>query len=584
MKTSTKIIIFLVLSMLLVAPAQATFLNDLDSKIRGAITGLTISSYSSSVPVQIGYDKTQNFWVITGTIGWSKDQLTLIKLPASTSDKIDGTTDTAKAQRETLIQFDPKGSYETAPITRADIHFRQSAWNNDGTAYGSGSGVSQAYKVETGAWITKTVYSVAVNGQWQTVEVGMTSAADVNLRNGVFVKNLGILPNGANFPGGNWMFVYNPDSRVYELYTTTDVQNSITYWNNNYPLIGYGSGWAGVWQFLKDKNRLPSKPVMTAISMEPITENGDYKYIKLTYPKVAQSSMIALYVPSSLADTIIINMGGSKGVIVGTPVITEATDKQRATLTLTVRNNGGDDYITVKPTSNYYQFSAIGEGTKSIKNGETAQFTFSAYALDVSSNCLRCASINILVDGTDPYSGDSGTVIYGTIYDGDDTPTGATTWKLTIRSLKPDGTVLTDAPIYINNELIGKGQTSAMKPRGDYIISSQNTSGLFAPSPATVTMNGQDITQTLQFTTAPQVDIVDLTWIFWGVLGLIVAYIAFKQGFIAFLTKNPSYLILVAFMVFILYMLYQILLMIYGIGETVNTAAANPWLPWNWGK
>lgn len=109
------------------------------------------------------------------------------------------------------------------------------------------------------------------------------------------------------------------------------------------------------------------------------------------------------------------NVSASVGRIYGTPAITSVSEREYAELKVDVINKGGEDYISVKPTSNYWAFTP---DTKLLKAGEITTFTLKGYALEVTGD--KCnLPIDIVVDGSDPYSGDDTTRIYGCIYDSD---------------------------------------------------------------------------------------------------------------------------------------------------------------------
>ncbi len=528
-----------------VMPASAGPIEDFNSAIDNIINQvktLTFTSYASSVPVQISFDKPSNFWVLSATIGWDKDNLVLVKLPTGSQDSISGTTETAKTRKEITLSITPRGSYEIATLSKYQLHFKRNFWDNCGTT--CYYGVTDYYQVEGANWITTTVYEASLNGNTQTIKVGMNYPADVNLGSGAFIKNLGILSNGANSPSGDYVIIKNPDNNQWEFYRYDSVQTSLNYWNNDVtssnPTTTYT--WYDVWQFLKSKNRLPVKPVMTAYEyiFNPTT-TASQGTIQINYDKVAYSSSIVLYIPSSLADTITIQIGGSKAVILSKTDF-KVTEGNSASFSVTVRNDGGDDYVTVKATSQYYTINPV---TKFMKNGETQLFQLSAYALQIDGGDKTNLPISITADGTDPYSGDTFITVYGTTYD---VPiVGPSSWKLTVIPKNPEGSVLSNADVYINNEKVFSGQNYVMKPRGDYTISGGNVTGLYTPTPAIVSIVDADKTVVLQYSTVPPED--DYTWIFWAIL--------FGIGILGYaVTRHPVFLVFIG----IIALLYAILM------------------------
>ena len=354
----------------------------------------------------------------------------------------------------------------------------------------------------------------------------------------------------------------------------------------NYSPFG-DTTWTGVWNKLQQNGKLPPEIILTAnpsytASVSYICEDGlahvdcnsdggtiqnaEYKFVKVNHPLTSASSMISVYIPSEIADTINVVIAASKGTIVGTPTITSVSDKQYATLSVVVKNTGGKDYVSVKPTSQYYSFVAIEDNTRLMGAGETFTFTFKAYALDVIKNCDKCAPINILVEGSDPYGGDSTTVIYGTIYDSDTSVN--TDADLTIKPIDPEGRIVSNALIYVNGDLKGEGQKTIKLPKGEYTISSKNVSELYAPLPLQVTMNGVAKSVELQFSYEPKGQ--DMTWIFWVVIGLLALVIAWQSGYAKTVLANPVMIFPVVVVIIILWMLWQILNVLMGITESIQ--------------
>jgi len=534
-----KFIGVLLVLMLVVAPVSASMIDDvnlwIDDGIKSVVSNLrtlTFTSYASSVPVQIGYDKPSEFWILSATVGWSKDSAILVKLPYGSVDDIGG-GEGAKARKETTLTINPKGSYETATLTKTKINF---VTNTLG-------GVDvPIYKVEGASWITTTVYDVSLNGQTQTVKVGMNYPSDVNLGSGAFIKNLGILSNGANAPSGDFVLMQNYDSSKWEFYRYDEVYAMKLYWEAHRPINIWASDtWYDIWKFCKDRNQLPPMQVMTANSytFNPTTTTS-VGTIQMNYDRVAYSSSIVVYIPKVLADTIIIQIGGSKAVILSKTDF-KVTEGNSASFGVIVRNDGGDDYITVKATSQYYTISPV---TKFMKNGETQSFFMTAYALQIDGGDKSGLPVSVMADGTDPYSGDSTTTVYGTTYD---IPViGPSKWKLTVIPKNPEGQVISTADVYIDNEKVFTGQNYVMKPKGTYTITGGNVTRLYAPTPIIVNMVDSDITKELQYSTVPsKQDEIDYTWIFWlFVIGIFVAiiYVSGLWKYIPIL-MNPAILI-----------------------------------------
>ncbi|CAG0948846.1 MAG: hypothetical protein OIN86_13030 [Candidatus Methanoperedens sp.] len=409
MKNTTLIagIILLIMAFAFMAPEQ--FKN---------LTGASFISYSSSVPVQIGYDTPSNFWVLTATVGWSKDVATLIKLPSGSTDN------SYKTQASVDLTLTPKGSYDTASLTKNTLKFKSNIL--DSCPDSPCNGASNYYQVEGANWKTTTMYDVSLNGQTQSVKVGMDYPADISLGRGAFIKNIGQIGNGANAPSGEFILVLNPDPNInkYEFYRYNDVMTAISAWNNHFFVGIGGSSWTDVWNWLKANNKLPPKPVMTAKSytFNP-SDTSNYGTIQMNYDLVARSSFITIYIPSSLANTILIKIGASKAFIVSKTDF-ELTEGTTGSFTVTVRNDGGDDYVTVKGTSQYYMVSPV---TEFMTAGSTKVFTLRVYGYDITGD-KSGLPVSVTADGTDPYNGDSIVTVYGTTHDtGNAVPTGTPT-------------------------------------------------------------------------------------------------------------------------------------------------------------
>lgn len=574
---------------LIVPGASAGILDDINSKIDSFINGrstepvdeprrdsifnpATIISNQKGVPVQIGFEPVQNMWLLQATVGWTYDTLTMIKLDANTEDNSN------KAQKEVKIEMYPMGSYSIAALTKlSDARFNN--YYNDGCpSYGCGAGKFNAYKVKGGTWTTTTKYNIKLgNGAWKSVEINPYSDAQISLDNGAYVNNLGILSNGANIPSGDFVIVIDPWGNPH-LWSESEYHNAIAWWNS-YKMMAIWDGtfnWGDVWSWLIAQNKLPQDEVLSLRSditskvyfdcgtgfynLCYLDQGETYKKIKVTYPLTAMSSFISLNIPGGMADTIIIGIGASKAVILEYS-LTEATDKNYAELKVKVQNVGGKDIISVKPDSSYYQFEVVGDNSKLMNKDEIFTFVFKAYALDVSKDCNKCAKYSVLADGTSVKQGDNmgddSTVGYGTIYDGD-APT-ATTAKLTVIAYSPDNNILSNAEIYIGDELKGKGKASAVLSKGEYSIYSKDISGFYAPTPDTISMNGMDKTEYLYFKTVPQTakdTELDFSWMFWIVIGGIIIVLVWKSGYLNAIIMNPTAIIPMVLLIIILYAVY----------------------------
>lgn len=107
------------------------------------------------------------------------------------------------------------------------------------------------------------------------------------------------------------------------------------------------------------------------------------------------------------SDAMEIILGSSRATIVSKE-LSAVTAGQYATLTVKVKNEGSDDYITVKASSGLWQFNT---DRKYVKSGATETFTLSGQALGGATDTT--AQYTVMADGTGQ--------------DGDDTETGTGT-------------------------------------------------------------------------------------------------------------------------------------------------------------
>ena len=550
-------IIISILAMLLLSNvASASFVDDLDQSVRSAInkiTHLTFFSYSKDVPIQIGSASPTSYWVISGNVGWAKDTLFLFKLPAGTT--YTSGSDILKTQKPVEISFAPIGVYETATLTKSVL---VTGWAG-----------SEAYYIDP-IWRGSTVYEVTANGQTKTVTIDMNSPNEIAFSNGIYVDNLGILPRGINPPSGDLIWVKNGKTGAWGVYRHTDVQVALNAWHSDPISLIYGS-YYDWWNWMEQKGSTPTKPNFAEITIRPIQNNYlDFTALEFKYPMASASSVISAKIPASLADVIVVKIGASKPVLISKTDPQNVQGGQQVTFNVVVRNDGGDDYVTVKGSGAYDSVTPV---TKFMIAGSTT--TFNMVSMTQSSATDTSANINMMIDGTDPYYTDPTFTVTHTIY----SSSNNANYKLTVIPKSPAGAVLSNAPIKINGVQEFTGQNYVVKPAGTYEITSENTGTFYAPTPKSVNLNS-DTTVELQFSDAPQGE--DMTWIFWGIIGIVLLVILAKLNVLQMITKNPAMLIVLIVLLFILYFLWQLFSFMVGVTKTIDDVWAT--MPWNWFK
>lgn len=586
MKSPYKLIIFLVLSMMLVAPAQASIINDLDNAIGNTITkisqaarGLSLANVGSiTVRCNSGATCAQEGenWIISMTSMSNAQTVDLELQPGIKS--ISGNAELTTGA-SVIIEVTEKAPIQTVPVTLNT--------NNRYTLRNGFLGVMNSYTANAyeRASISSTIttnYDIVLKTA-DTVTAPLSKSYDYrypqaitlrdNLGNTATISPTHQVSGGIVTDVASVFFVDNGYGTVEAFdkvnfkYYLDKVNNEVQWFTVN------PQSWAA---FL-DRMKTSGLQQFTDL---PLTRTGNN--IIMTYPVGSIGTQLQAVVPKAMAKTVTVLQNWGEPVINSVTLSPQNLIKGQglATVTVKVTNKGSADTINVNiPESNGATVTAI---TNSMRLAKDQQGTFT-FMLNptVSSN----SNIPIKAIAT---AGGSGIWVEETVYLSVTVPTTttpSTTQKVIVKTYTPEGAILSTAPIFKNGQQVGSGSFEGLLPLGTYVFTTDNISNpqYYAPTQHEVKLSGgEPQTIALTFSTTPIQDTLDLTWVFWGVLGIIVAYIAFKAGFLAFLLKNPAYVILVIFMIFVLYMIYQILLMIYGIGEAVNTATANPWLPWNW--
>lgn len=539
------IILFMLLLALGTPGASAGVFSDILQK-------LSITSYSSNVPVTIDYQNQQNYFVLSANIGGRTDELNLV-LPESTQFKIDDNT-AIKTGQSVSITLKPGQPYSTTTLLKGS-DFRYIS-NIGSFGLGRTETPVPYYDVSGGTWLTKSAYSISLlesQGGVQAssnVEVSYLDRQIIYLRdlrgNTATFENQGTLANGISVPSGSFVVVIDPFGMKH-LYDKIGFQSSlqratdsIDSWFWKYNLFGYWAQptWGNYWETMKT-NGLPSEVPLSGQLSYPTDTS-----IKITYPTGSYSAQVVAYIPNTMANSIIINLHASKPEITDKS-LTSVTEGEGAILTVKVTNVGTEDYIKVSPTSNFYTFTPLSDSRQYVKAGDVATYSWRAVGVDVPGDAE--ATVNILAEGSASYATTTATAM---IYD---KPTVVycdpvrkiiagcgekNTWKLQVNSYLPDGTTVYSAgPIYINGELKANGMWSGDVPKGDYVVSGINTTGYYAPTPIKVTIINQDRTANLIYSNTPKSqEAPKFDWenIIWLIILITIIYAIYHFGIWAY--------------------------------------------------
>lgn len=372
---------------------------------------LTVFSYANSVPIKMGYNPTQNYWMISDEVN-ENSTFTMV-LPSGSSSQINST---AEAQTTSEIGLTIAPSLPTSQTTLSPTAYTYvsskmpSVVGGGGIPLPGGTFYTKAPAYDIGKqWLTSANYiltalkdgtqiasqNVAVNYQQPTyVQVSTSQGA-------ITVNNLGILDQGVSIPTGDLVAVMDP-AGAYHIWSQTDYVNMINAWNSyitSYQAvlqIGYFS-WTDVWNWAKSNNKLPSDILLPYISQ--VSYTADMQYVTVRYSGLAFVPLIAIYIPDSLAETVIINLQTPNPKIVSVTPQTIPTifEGQQVNFQVTAKNIGTEGTVSVSVSSMYYAFQAVGSASLDMQPNAAATFTFTAYALSVDKDTDTTA--DILVQG-----------------------------------------------------------------------------------------------------------------------------------------------------------------------------------------
>jgi hypothetical protein len=362
--------------------------------------------YAKSVPIQIGYDEVQKYWVLSATI----DETTAFKLVLQddTTESIENNQQ-VKTKSEVGILINPLQPYSKTNLVVTNLKYvSASGWEPTEKA--------PAFDINDAGWLTTAVYELGVwkNGfelSSQRIEVDYQKPKVVYLETPegtVTVNNLGILPQGVEVPSGDLIIVYDPDGN-FHVFNKADFIHMLDQWNElksmEFPLLGVKYSWENVWNKAEKEGWLPQDVQLVHVSDVKITE--DKQYVTLIYSGIAFAGTISVYVPEDLADTIIVQLFAPKPIIEEVtpdplPKIEEGTS---TVFWVKVRNIGTEGTVSISVSSTYYSFNPLTATTKNMQPDEVFTFKFEAFALNVEADTRTTSKIYVQGrGGSDTYN------------------------------------------------------------------------------------------------------------------------------------------------------------------------------------
>jgi len=160
-----------------------------------------------------------------------------------------------------------------------------------------------------------------------------------------------------------------------------------------------------LWATSNEKGWIPNDVQLTHVS--EVAYEGEFDSLRLVYSGIAFAGDIAVYIPDSLADTIIVQLFKPFPEIVSvSPSPLPPIDEGKSVdFSVTVKNVGTEGTVDISCSSDAYSFTPLTSTTRNMQVDETFTFKFRAYALNVFSD--RDTNVNILVQGrggTDTYN------------------------------------------------------------------------------------------------------------------------------------------------------------------------------------
>ena len=356
-----------------------------------------VIGYASEIPIQqLGYSETNNYWILTAAV--NEQEAFKLVLHRGDEAKI-GADKVAKAKSEVSLVVEPLNPISTAQLVPTDIKWLKARgyffqefdqWEK-----------APVFDVEEGSWLTQARYSLTLykNGaKIDGLEDVRISYKDPRVLTvgGVTVNNLGILPQGVEVPSGDLVVVYDGYRNKHLVYKS-DLLYLIDRWNEmkraEFPVTE--STWGDLWEWGRQQGILPKDVALTHVGQVKY-EGDEYslRQITLIYSDIAFSGLVTLYIPSSLADTVILVLYMPKPVITSVSQLPDLKEGESATITVEVKNEGTAGTVSVTAQSLDYMVIPLTSTMATLEEGETMTVQFKVIALSVDSDKEAKLEIN----------------------------------------------------------------------------------------------------------------------------------------------------------------------------------------------
>jgi hypothetical protein len=341
---------------------------------------LAVYSYAKTVPVQIGKDAATDYWIISSSVTEQQAFKMVLNKGSQSGD--------TKTASEVGLLISPLNPYSKTNLDVYTIEYLSEA-------FGINRQKAPSYAVNTAGWLTTVAYELSVYKN--NVQVGTMTRVDFNYKTDrnieidtgegkIVVKNLGQLPQGVSVPTGDYVVVFDPDGDKH-VFVKSDFSDMIHAWNDWEYYHGLrATEWKDVWDMAKTERWLPNDVQFAHIS--DIQYTTDMDYVTMTYSDIVFAGDIAVYIPSDLADTVIINVLAAKPQIV--QVVPDPLPKikegNKSSFCVTVKNVGTQGTIHVSVSSDRYSFTPTTDSWRNMAEGSQAIFGWDAYALNVEGS------------------------------------------------------------------------------------------------------------------------------------------------------------------------------------------------------
>lgn len=354
---------------------------------------LSTYGYAKEVPVQLGYEEVQQYWVLSSVIS-EKERFKMV-LHAEDTEMVDGETQ-AKAESEVGLLFDPLLPYSETNLEPTNLEWTR-VWE---------IGRVPAYDINDAGWLTTARYSVAVHKDGAEL-----SKRDVNINykeqrvikldtpdGAVTINNLGMLPQGVEVPSGDLAVILDPSQKEH-IWNRLDLVNLVEWWNDG----GYvhssprwpwqDISWSDFWNTAREQGRLPSD--VNLVHVSDVTYIDDMDYVRLYYADIMFAGDVTVYIPSELADTVIVNLFNPKPLItqIDPSPLPEVYEGDDFSLAVTVKNVGTEGTMSVTIQSTGIAANPITETFADFDEGMSLTFRWTIYALNVEEDSTRSLTI-----------------------------------------------------------------------------------------------------------------------------------------------------------------------------------------------